>query len=510
MPELDPSASTAISAPSPAAPVAQRAPSDGTLGALWSGPAWRAHLALSAIFLVTRVGLYAAGLRFKLDLAWMFLSDPAALRERLFETVYYFHAFAPGMNILTGVLAKLAPANMAGAATVVFWASGWLLLASSFELFKAVGLSGRAAAITAVAFSLLPQSLYLENLYLYTHPCTALACAALVLFQRARARRSTALWLGCFGICAVLGWLYTTFHLLWFGAVVAGALLVSHRGARRQVLMAMAGPLLLLVALYAKNYAVFGVFGATSWGGANLTLATTQRMPKQLRAEWIRDGKLSPFAGISVFAPPQDYLRFLPGDSRYPWPTTNELWRPSVKAGNYNHGLFLEVNRTRREDSKFYLKERPLEYLKTVFGHNLVGFFSATTHWHPNDRRPGSSHYEHRRVLGGYERLYDLVVHGFPPRVGLYVAIVPLCVWGVLHVLRALRSRVEAERARAVALASCLFQIAFIGGVSCAFSSLESSRYRYTVEPCIWAVTAAALSTIAARRRRSRAIEAAA
>jgi hypothetical protein len=457
-------------------------------------PAARLYLPMLIVFLATRIALHAAGLRMNLDLRWMFLSDPADLTDRLLETIFYFHAFAPGTNLLTGLLLKLDPQHLVGWATGIFWASGFLLVVSLFRVLEELGVSRRAALCIAFAFSLVPQSLYLENLYLYTYPCAALLCLAAWLFHRALLRATVGAWSALFFTGSVLGWLYTTFHLFWLGAMVLAGSALAARGTRGRVLIGAAVPFMLLFALYAKNYAVFGVFGATSWGGGNLTLTTTKRMPEQLRSEWIQEGKLSPFAAISVFAPPADYLKFFPAGQQYPWPGSNALTKPSLGAPNYNHGLFLDVNRQRRADAAYYIKAQPLEYLKTVLGHNLPELFSSTTHWHPNDKKAGSPHAEHRRVLGHYERAYDRIVYGFPlAPVGLYIFLPPCLLWAVIHAWRGLREQDEQRRARAALLAFCTFQVLFVVGISCIATAQESARYRYAVEPCIWALVAAAL-----------------
>jgi hypothetical protein len=458
----------------------------------------RHYLLLAGIFLATRLALFALGLRLHVELSWMFLSDLTALRERLLETVLYFHAFAPGMNLITGWLLKLSPEHVLVTATVSFWASGYLLLAASCRLFHLLGCGRWTATALALALSLIPPSLYLEHLYLYTHLCTSLVSWAAVAFALALRTGKTRAWLGFFLICAVLGWLYTTFHLFWFVMLAGVALLFAGRGGRRTVLLGAAFPLLVLTSLYAKNYALFGVFGATSWGGANVTLSTTQRMPAQLKREWIESGRLSPFAGISVFAGPSEYLRFLPPDLHFPWPGSNELTRPSVAAPNFNHGLFLEVNRQRAKDAAHFIRHAPLEYVRNVFAKNLPALFSSTTHWHKLDKEPGSPHYEHRQVLGGYERLYDQLVHSWPLRpVGLYLFFPVFVVWGGVRTWQGLRSKGEQERRQAVLLGFCLLQVAFVVSASSAFSSVESARYRYAVEPFIWAVVVVGLRDLA-------------
>jgi hypothetical protein len=295
--------------------------------------------------------------------------------------------------------------------------------------------------------------------------------------------------------------------------MVAAALLLAGPGRRRRVLLGALVPSCLIFSLYLKNFLVFGVFGATSWGGANLTLATTHRMANPLRARWIREGKLSPFAAVNVFAGPDQYLRFFPRDVHFPWPGSNELSRPTVNAPNYNHGLFLEVNRRRREDSSYFIEARPGDYVGTVLGRNLPGIFGSSTRWHPSDHSPMGPHYQHRQVLGGYEQLYDLLVHRFPiPGVGLYVFLIPFCAWAAWSSWRSVRHRRTLDairRSQATLLGFSLLQVCFVVSASCLFTSQEASRYRYGVEPFIWALVAAGIAAARARlavRRARRAV----
>jgi hypothetical protein len=468
--------------------------------------AGRGYAPLALAFLATRLALYAAGLRIKLDLRWMFLDDVEALRQHLASTVFYFHAFAPGMNVITGLLLKISPAHIAGLATALFWAFGVLMTLSLAHILVALGVARWPAAALALAFSLLPQTLFLENLYLYTYLCACLLAATAVAFRRALLRTTAWAWLWFFFGCAVLGWLYTVFHLVWFGlmtglAVVAQARVgrAGWRRALRVVALGAAVPALLVVGLYAKNYAVFGVFGATSWGAANMTLATTQQMHPAERNRWIRERKLSPYAAINVYAAPSAYVGLVP-KRVYPWPGSNELVRPTLGEPNYNHGLFLEVNEARRKDVAYFLRARPLDYLRRVVTKNLPSLFDSTTHWHPHDRTPASPHRAHRAVLGGYERLYDRVVHGWPaPRVGLYV-LLPLflgwAAWGAAARLRATDPKTFAQGAL---LAFCLLQVLFVVSASSLFTAWETSRYRYSIEPFIWVLVAAAFSAVIRR-----------
>jgi hypothetical protein len=461
------------------------------------------YLILSALFLVSRAALYALGLRFKLVLDWMFLADLADLRERLWETVYYFHAFPPGWNLLTGVLLKLSPDHVAGMAHALFIACGLLMVNSLLYLARVVGVPRWAGLGLSFAFAIIPPTLFFENLYLYDYPVPALLTFAAALFHRALVRRSFWLWFGMFGVCALLGLLRSALHLVWFLAIL-GASLWLVKDARRKILLAAAAPAAVLLLLYTKNWLVFGVFDSQTQSGGNAILITTYHMPRGLRKAWVEQGKLSPFADMSFAAPPRDFLPYFNTTENELWPEhqLTELERPSNGAPNYNHWFFLEVNQWRRQDAMYCLTHRPRQYVRTVFGRSLPQAFSPSTRWHPFTGKPASPHYAHHQVLGAYEDVYNRVLHQlFLAPVGFYVFL-PLCLyWVAKRAWPLVRSADEQERAVGALWYFCLLQIGYLVTVIALLTWGENARYRYIVEPLIWLVAARSVLDLVRRAK---------
>jgi 4-amino-4-deoxy-L-arabinose transferase-like glycosyltransferase len=458
-------------------------------------PTLELHLALSLCFLVTRFELHRRGLRFNMILDWMFMDDPSDLRDRLLEALWYGHAFPPGLNLMTGLLYKASEAQVVANAHALFQLFGLTLVNSLFYLCRAMGLTTAAGFALALVFAVLPQTIYFEHLYLYEMPVASLLALAAALFhealrRQAAARSSFGWWLGCFLACAAIGWIRSTFHLVWFCAVAVLALVFTARGGRRQLLVALVGPAVLLVGVYLKNWVVFGTFAALTWTPGIFTTTTIQKLPSETREAWVREGKVSPFAAISMYSPPRAYLSFFdsPHDDRWP-AMLNVLDKPTLGTPNYSHWFFLEINRRRAQDARVYLRERPLEYLSTVKD-NTERFLSAGTHWHPRDSEPAGPHYQHRQVLGHYEAAYNRIVHGFPfAPLGLY-AFAPLaCMWALYRawvLARDARQEQAAEpRAQGALLAFCLLQIGFASVTSVMFTSGESPRYRFQIEAFI-------------------------
>lgn len=457
---------------------------------------WRPHALLSGLYLLSRAALFVAGLRFSFSLDWMWLSDPADLRARLGETLWYFHAFPPGMNALTGaLLAAGGDATVPVLAQALFWGLGVVFVNALFALFRAVGLSTPASLAVALACSLTPPTIYFEHLYLYEWPVTTLLCAAAVLFYRAVRRPSAGAWLACFAVCAAIAVTRSSFHLTWLVVIVAGGVWLSAREARRAVLRAAVIPIALVTALYGKNLLLFGEFAASTFGPASLTLVTVAHLPPDVRDLWMRDEKLSPFAATSVYAPPREYARFFatPAHEAFPAQVTR-LDHATVDAANFNHWWLLEVHRARRADVMTYLRERPLAYVANA-ARGLRDLFGPSTAWHPRDRAPIAPHHQHREVLGRYEAWFNAFVHTWPVApVGIYLFLPVPLVWAAARSWRLLRSADPAAHARGALLIFCLFQIVYVVAASSMLTSLESARYRFQIEWAIWVILAACIA----------------
>src|SRR5207344_1686073 len=99
----------------------------------------------------------------------------------------------------------------------------------------------------------------------------------------------------------------------------------------------------------------------------------------------------------------------------------------------------------------------------------------------------------HRRVLGTYEAAYNTIVHRLvAPPIGIYLALPLVLAWAVWHAVSLIRSPDSSTRARGALMAFCVLQTVFVIAISSMATFLESSRYRFKVEPFIWVITAVA------------------
>jgi hypothetical protein len=382
-------------------------------------------------------------------------------------------------------------------AQIAFLLFGLMLALSLFYLARVSGLSARAAFVVALVFSLLPQTIYFEHLYLYEEPVAALLCLSVALFHAALVRHSFRLWLAFFAVCAVIGVTRSTFHLIWFGTMLAMALSFSAPRERKHLVMAAGAPAALVLALYVKNLILFGTFSAFTYGPSSYAHVTVSRLTPDVRSEWVREHRLSPFATLSPYAGPREYLEVFSGTPPAGWPSQmTELDRPTVHAPNFNHWVILEANRERNADAWYYLRAQPLEYAANVL-HGLRDLFSASTEWHPYTGTERSPHYQHRQVLGGYESIVNRLVHGFPVApVGLYAFLPLVLIWTARRAWLLVRSDDVSGKARGAMHWLCLLNIIYVVGISIAFTFLEESRYRYQVESLICMTAALCLADL--------------
>lgn len=453
-----------------------------------------AYLSVSLVYILSRVLLARHGFPFYFALDWMWLADPADLTDRLGQTLWFFHAFPPGMNLLTGILLNLGGDRAATLAQWSFRMLGLVLANSLVALGQAAGLSRTAAAAVAIGFLLSPPAIYFEHLYFYEWPIATLLVVSAVAFHRACLRPAAGRWLAFFAVAATIAVTRSTFHLVWMIALILAALVVSGRAARRAIVLGALPGLALVLGLYVKNAAVFGEFVASTFGPASFHLVTIGRMPRSERDRWIAEGRLSPFAAVSPYAPPRDYARYF-GPSELPgWPTqVTSLDRATVGEPNFNHWFILGAQRVRERDVAEYLWQHPLGYAANVWA-GMIALFGPTTEWHPRTGDPASPHAGHRQLLGRYEAAYNAVLHrtALAP-VGVYVLLPLVLISTALQAVDSWRRGDGPNRARSAVLAFCVFQIVFVVVVSSMATFLESSRYRFQVEPFIWILSALAL-----------------
>ena len=448
------------------------------------------------MYAATRVALYVLGVRFVARYDWQFFHDLDLLREHLWESLLYTHAFTPFMNLFAGVTLKLSEQHAAAIQHVVYLGLGCAFVLSVAYAMDALHVRRAVILVATTLFCCSPQFIYLENLLLYEFPAAALIAASGVLLHLALTRSDRAWWLVFFLVCALIAYVRTTFHLVWLVALVAMA--IAFQPARwRRVLASAVIPLLLVVGLYAKNLHLFGFFGTSSWAGFNLAFVTTQRMRPAERHAAIDAGLLHPVAGIPIYSGPEQYARHVDLRRTRGVPVLDRLRRANGEP-NYNHWSYIEISKLRLDDDRAYIAHYPRRYANTVLA-GTFDYFEPTSRWHPRDPA-GSPHAQARSVLEPWENLYNAALHRFPVApFGVYALLLALIVYAAGSALRVLWKNRGRDATREKLLLFMVFNCVYVPALSCLVTFGELERYRFMVEGFMWIVGLSALPFARAR-----------
>lgn len=437
-------------------------------------------------FLLSRIALWAWGVRFEASYDWQHFHDLDLLRDHLWESLYYSHAFTPFMNLLVATVEGVAPDHALLVYQVLFTALGAAWCTSLAYLLRALGIAPRWTVGTVWLFACSPAFIYFEHFLHYEFISAALLSMAAASFHRALALDDGRGFGWFFGLLVVTAYARLTFHLVWFVGLMALCLMFAPTHWRR-ILRTAAVPLLLVTAMYAKNYVEFGFFGASSRTGFTAALMTTRQLSAAERKQWVRQGKLHPVSLYSVYSGAERYRAHMPASEDTGIAVLDRMRRKGGQV-NYNHHSLIAVSRQLLEDSRSYLQQRPRAYLHTVLK-GVKDYFNPTTRWHPRDPK-GSPHLTIRERLEPWERIYNTTLHSpIVAPFGLYLCALPLWIWACARAARRLlRARLRGHASDKLVVFMVLNAL-YVPAISCLVAIGELERYRLLVEGFMWATT---------------------
>ena len=254
------------------------------------------------MFVVTRLAVFQLGITGDAFVPRAQIIDRDLLSADLLRSLFYLHIQPPLFNGFLGTVLKLAGENFQAFLATLYWAMGLAVVLLMFFLLRELGVSARVAFCSTTLYLLGPAALLYETFYFYTYPC-ALVLLGVVTTGRRFLRVPGPLSAASVSLLiAALALTRSLFHLVWvIGAVVMLWLL---GGSRKAILPWLAGPALLLVgALYVKNWILFDTFSSSSMLGLNLYRIATDVLDPESRDDLVESGELSPFALMAPARP---------------------------------------------------------------------------------------------------------------------------------------------------------------------------------------------------------------
>lgn len=461
------------------------------------GPGWAAlpvrpeYSLLLAVVVFVEVAAHLAGLTFDvstLPASWQFL-DPYLLARDLLRSLWYLHSQPPAFNLFLGLVLKLTERHAPVVFHAAFLGIGWALCVGVLRLAEMLGATRPAATAAAVFLAVSPAFVLYEHWLFYTLPEAALLVWTAVgasSLARTGTRGSA---LAFSGTAALLCLTRSLYHLAFLGAVLGAVMFVAPRTGR---VLRRAGmvPVIVVLAVYAKNLLLFGTFAGSSWMGMNFAKMTIGYLNMRERAPMVQSGVLSPISLIEPFSSVDRY----PLGTIAPWgppdvPATVSILKTNGSP-NMNYGGLIGLSKLYQVEAWKVLRIQPSAYLFALHKAWWIYWWSPTVNKYldPNRQR-----------IGEWNRWWNRYVLGVVPPVLASWTVIAASLAAVLEGLRIIlggRSSLQARAAALVAILSIVY-VAVIGNL---LEVDENNRFRFATDPLTLALLAVLLSEIAPRK----------
>jgi hypothetical protein len=471
--------------------------------------------AVALLALVSWAAYFAAGVRFDASPfpGYMQFIDADLLRDRMLESIWYWHAHPPGLNLLVGVAYEIFGGGAPTFLALLFNGLGVGVALGLFALTLRLTGTRVAAYLSTALVVMSPGFVLYENWLMYTFLEVVLLVASAVALYKTLDRGSTTWSVALFATLAVLVLTRGFFHLGWFVLVVCYVAWASPH--RLRILKAAAVPLAVATLWYAKNYFYFGAFAGSTLFGLGLSNIGTLTATRAELAPLVDEGIVSPLALVSRY----EDLSLLFSESNDPPSGIPVLDRRQKSTGhpNFNFLPLVEINEQYARDSIAVIRRYPSSYVIALLISNRLFFSpsSLNSYFSP----------ENRAAAKPFERVFNPLVYGVdaepayvaqphfgfdqPPSLEVDTS-VRLMVWsalvvvlGWLRVRPAFFRREIDDRAALITLGYLLFVMLYVYGLGTLAELAENNRYRFVSEPFL-AVLTAALATDYVRRLKAR------
>lgn len=360
-------------------------------------------------YILSRFFLFCIGIRFETwgDRLIMHFVHPSILRTNLIESVFYLHSQPPLFNLFIGIIIKLFPQNSAAAFHVCYFVCGLVLTVSLYSLMVRTGIRERVAAVLTFLFMISPPTILFEHILLYTYPVVTLLCLSGVMLFTFLKSGKIRDGLVFFLLLAAITLTRSLYHIIWIAAAICLVTAVR-RNRWKAVLKSAFVPLLLVGALYAKNYVLFGTFSSSTWMGMSFFKMTTYILPEEKRLELVGKGKVSELAVLPSYRGLWYYR------ARTEIPSFEQTGIPILdlehyKTGglNYNNLSYISISAQYMKDAVYVLCHYPSTFVKGLLSSFKIYFYPSSDWFAMMDETN-----KNRKILEPYIAPVNMIVLG--------------------------------------------------------------------------------------------------
>lgn len=462
-------------------------------------PVW-----VAVMFGVSRLHYAILGLHFDASTfpGYMQFIDPELLTHHLIESLFYYHANPPLLNLFTGIGLKLFGPSAAVFFCIAFHALGLALALCVYMLTRALSGSRLAAMTVTVLIEFSPAFVLYENWFMYTFPATALLCiSAWCLFRYVET--GNARWCAAFfWILALLLLTRSLFHLAWFMLVAALLALFQPRNRREVLLMALA-PFLVTALWYGKNFLLFGSFSSSTWLGIGMSNIATLMVPRTELEPFVANHQLSRYALVSRYEQTNDLFAAAP-HTHPDIPVLDQVFKSSG-GYNFNNESIVVTSPLYRHDALFVIRHFTGRYFLGLLISNRLFFSSSDLNLYFDAHNRAAALrmdeiFDPLFYITGTARQRIQQPHfGFHDKYYLEVnsSLLLFLVWWIVlgyGYWRARHGILYGNTARGIVAGFIVLTAVYVYAVGTTLELAENYRYRFLVEPLFLVLEAAAVT----------------
>ncbi len=465
----------------------------------------RAFATVIVAFVISRL-LYFSPDRFTLNTWFMQFLDPNILRSNYWQSLYYLHSQPPGMNFILGAGLKAFPLSANMVFQGLFAAMGLAIALMMLSLAIDLGVPCWLALLATLLFEVGPATLMFENWFYDTYPTIFCLVLAAFCLHRFLTREEKGWGIAFIAATALPIFINASFQIVWLIGV--GLILwFAARGNLRRLAPCYLCFLVLVLALYAKNAILFGVFTTSSWVGMNLSTMTTFQLPLEDRQALVKAGKLSALASTVPFSD-------LPPNSLPPTgiPALDQALKQTIPAEpNFNNIAYINLSKLDFRDAMWVLRNRPAAYARGLA-------VAAEAYFQPAGN-VGDTFRAQKKGLGSWIFLYELPLAtiktrlgfvrnrnapedwvGFSTSIVLMAYLTFLSLWAGFRAAHILRR--GAKTPEEVTLLFLAISVLYVGFTGIALNCGENNRMRFVADPFYVILTCIVLTDLFRLRAR--------
>lgn len=331
----------------------------------WARLASRASSRAAALWIAVYVLVCATGQRFDaryLGYGWQLIPWDVLSTDPV-RSVWFLHVQPPLWNLLLGGTAWLSPFGDSITLQAMMALIGIAGVVLAAELTTEFGLSRRWSIVVALIVTLNPE--VLKGVFEPTYELVVgvLLMAVVLTMLRLRSgstpRRAVLVLSTLVTITTMTRSLY---HPVWALTLVFFALWMMRRSlGKREVIIALSIPLLVMGGWMAKNQILFGEPTLSSWFGMNLQRAVIPVLPQDELETMHDEGKVSDIAMIGPFGAYGLYADAMPPCApEYSHRSVSEPGRTTDETSpNFNYQCFLPIFAQAGDDAMAVIREHP-------------------------------------------------------------------------------------------------------------------------------------------------------